>query len=88
MYKLYFKYLIMKNNFKHFVDVLITTICYIGLIVGPTLIVLVILGIADTGQGITDLVLCLVAVIATFVCKILVREAQMSHNRGQRCFLP
>ena len=72
------------NKLKHFTDLLVVTIAYLGLIVSPVFILLNILRICSFEQGLMDLLFIIVAIIAFTICFFVTREARMNHNKGER----
>ena len=73
----------MKNKLKHFIDLLVVTLAYIGLIVSPVTILLNILRVWSLPEGIMDLFIIIIAIILFGICFVVTREARISHNRGE-----
>ena len=74
----------MKNSLKHFADMLVVTLSYIGVVVLPLTIILTILRVLNTGSGLFDLGIISVCLIMTFVCRVVAGEARRAHNKGER----
>ena len=74
----------MKNNLKHFADTFCVALLYIGMIVFPVSVILIILGPFDLGNGLTNLFAIIFAVIMAFVCTVAARESRYYHNQGKR----
>ena len=73
----------MKNKLKHFIDLLVVTLAYIGLIGSPVAIVLNILRVWSLPQGMMDLFFIILAIILFGICFVVTREARINHNRGE-----
>jgi hypothetical protein len=74
----------MKSNLKHFADVLVVTLAYIGMIVAPLFILLNILNVCSFSNGLFDLGSIILAVILTLLSRVITNEARIAHNRGER----
>jgi len=74
----------MKNKLQHFIDLLVVTLAYIGLIASPVAIILNILRVWSLPQGLMDLLFIVLAIILFGVCYVVTREARINHNRGER----
>ena len=74
----------MKSNLKHFADVLVVTLAYIGMIVSPLFILLNILNVCSFSNGLFDLGSIILAVILTLLSRVITNEARIAHNRGER----
>ena len=72
------------NKLKHFTDLLVVTLAYIGLIASPVAIILNILRVWSLPQGLMDLLFIILALILFGICFVVTREARINHNRGER----
>ena len=73
----------MKNKLKHFIDLLVVTIAYIGVIASPVAILLNILRVWALPQGLMDLLFIIIAIIVFAISFVVTREARINHNRGE-----
>ena len=73
----------MKNKLKHFIDLLVVTIAYIGVIASPVAILLNILRVWSLPQGLMDLLFIIIAIIVFAISFVVTREARINHNRGE-----
>lgn len=74
----------MKDKIRHFLDLLFVTLCYLGVLVFPLYIVLNILNVCTTNNGIFDLVTIVLSLILLLACREAVKGARRSHNGGNR----
>jgi len=74
----------MKNNLKHFADVLVVSLAYIGMVVAPLFILLNILNVCSFSNGLYDLGSIILAVILMLTSRVITNEARRAHNRGDR----
>ena len=72
------------NKLKHFTDLLVVTLAYIGVIFSPVAILLNILRVWSLPQGLMDLLFIILALILFGICFVVTREARINHNRGER----
>ena len=74
----------MKNILYHFLDLLIVTISYLGMIIMPLYIILNILRVCSLNNGFFDLLSIVVAIISFFICRYTTKGARRAHNSGNR----
>ena len=74
----------MKNILKHFADMIVITISYLGLVILPSFIVLNILNVCSFSNGYYDLLSIVIAIVGIMLSRVITTEARIAHNRGER----
>ena len=74
----------MKDILKHFIDVFVVTLSYLGLIIAPLFILLNILNVCSFNNGLYDLGSIILALVTMVLSRAITTDARRAHNLGQR----